>query len=114
MMDADEREIFHYLRKDREVFVSASAISRHAGGRHRFRREADWAKAALSRMAERGIVEADATGAYRLKPIPKRNPSDQAPRWVAPHIVEMLRKSGKNFDVLNAADLDEETYYNSL
>jgi hypothetical protein len=114
MMDADEREIFQYLRKDREVFVAAATISRQAGGKHRFRQDSDWAKAALLRMAERGIVEIDATGAYRLKPMPKRSVAEKATSWVSPQIAEILRKSGKKFDVLIPDDLDEETYYNSL
>ena len=114
MMDADEREIFYYLRKERELFVPASTISRHAGGKHRFRESSDWARAALLRMAERGILESDPTGAYRLLPMPKYNPSAQAPRWVSPQIAELLRKSGKRFDVVVTADMDEETYYDSL
>ena len=114
MMDADEREIFHYLRKDREVFVAAATISRQAGGKLKFRADPDWAKEALLRMAERGIVEMDATGACRLKPMPKRSSAEKATTWVSPQIADMLRKSGKKFDVLIPDNLDEETYYNSL
>jgi hypothetical protein len=114
MMDADEREIFFYLRKDRESFVSAGTITRHAGGKHKFRESSDWARAALLRMVERGILELDPTGAYRLRPMPKPDPSAQSPRWVSPQIAELLRKSGKRFDVVVTADMDEETYYDSL
>lgn len=114
MMDADEREIYYYLRQDREAFVSVGAISRHAGGKHKFRDSSDWAKAALLRMTERGIVEMDKTGAYRLRPIPKPDPSAKAPRWVSPQIAEMFRKSGKKFDLPAPGAMDEETYYNSL
>lgn len=113
-MDADEREIFYYLRQDREAFVSVGAISRHAGGKHKFRDSSDWAKAALLRMAERGIVELDKTGAYRLRPIPKPGPSVPSPRWVSPQIAELFRKSGKHFAHPDAADMDEEAYYNRL
>lgn len=114
MMDADEREIYYYLRQDREAFVSVGAISRHAGGKHKFRDSSDWAKAALLRMAERGIVELDKTGAYRLRPIPKSDSSVQSPRWVSPQIAELLRKSGKHFALPDVGDMDEETYYNRL
>ncbi len=114
MMDADEREIYYYLRQDREAFVSASTIARHAGGKHKFRDSSDWAKAALLRMAERGIVELDKTGAYRLRPISKPDPAVPSLRWVSPQIAELLRKSGKRYDLPAAGDLDEETYYNSL
>src|SRR6187431_3215925 len=114
MMDADEREIFYYLRTEREFFVPASTISRHAGGKHKFRVSSDWARAALLRMAERGILELDPTGAYRLRPKPKYDPSVQAPRWVSPQIAELLRKSGKRFDAVVSADMDDEAYYDSL
>jgi hypothetical protein len=114
MMDADEREIFYYLRKEREMFVPASAISRQAGGKHKFRESPDWAKPTLLRMVERGILETDPAGAYRLKPIPRANPADHNRRWVSPHLAEMLRKSGKRFDHLIAGDVDEEAYYDSL
>lgn len=114
MMDADEREIFYYLRKEREVFIPASAISRHAGGKHKFRDSPDWAKQALLRMAERGILEVDPVGAYRLKPIPAPVQNDNTRRWVSPQIAEMLRKSGKQFDGVIRGEVDEEAYYDSL
>lgn len=112
MMDADEREIFYYLRSERGSFVPIHAICRHAGGKHKYRELPDWAKPALMRMHERGIVEMDASGAYRLKPIPQ--PEDNTRRWVSPQIAAMLRKSGKNFAGVFAFDGDEEAYYDSL
>ena len=64
-------------------------------------------------MVQRGILEVNSAGDYRLKPIPKPDP-DQAKRWVSPQIAEMLRKSGKQFAGLIPPDMDEEDYYNSL
>lgn len=114
MMDADEREIFYYLRQERNAFVPASAVSRHAGGKHKFRESPDWAKPALQRMTERGILETDPTGGYRLKPRPKPDQTAHTARWVSPQIAEMLRKSGRHFDGLRQPELDEEAYYDSL
>lgn len=114
MMDADEREIFHYLRKEGDGFVPASAIGRHAGGKQRFREAPDWARQALLRMVERGILEVDPVGAYRLKPVPRASPTDNTRRWVSPQIAELLRKSGKNFDNAITSDVDDEAYYDSL
>lgn len=65
-------------------------------------------------MLERGILELTPTGAYRLRPMPKPDPAGQTPRWLSPQIAELLRKSGKRFDVVVTADMDEETYYDRL
>ena len=112
MMDADEKDIFRYLRSEGEQFVSINSISRHAGGKHKFREAPEWAKAAVLRMVERGILEVDAVGSYRLKP---RLANDSKTRhWVAPHIAALLRKSGKKFDGVLQHDGDTESFYDSL
>ena len=110
MMDADEKDIFRYLHTEPEQFIAANAISRHAGGKNKFRESPDWAKGALLRMVERGILETDAGGAYRLKPIPA---PDATRRWVSPQLAELLRNSGKKFNgVIHEGDT--ESYYDSL
>jgi hypothetical protein len=93
-------------------FIPASSICRHAGGKHRYRETSDWAKPALLRMVERGILEVDPSGAYRLRPIPRS--TDNTQRWISPQIAALLRKSGKRFDNLARHDLDDEAYYDSL
>ena len=112
MMDADEKEIFRYLRAEPACFMPAAFICRHAGGKRRHRESPDWAKPVLLRMLERGILEMDASGSYRLKPIP--NAEANTRRWVAPHLVELLRKNGKKFDNMIQFDGDTEAYYDSL
>ena len=112
MMDADEREIFFYLRSEHGNYVPGTAICRHAGGKHKFRETPDWARPALMRMVERGILETDSSGAYRLKPVPRETYS--ARRWVSPQVAELLRRSGKSFQNIIAGDDDDEAYYNSL
>jgi hypothetical protein len=62
-------------------------------------------------MLERGILELDAEGAYRLKPMPK---SETSKRWVAPHIVAILKKSGRRFDDVVKQEDEADAYYNSL
>jgi hypothetical protein len=111
MMDAEERDIFYYLRGEKDVFVSLSAICRHAAGRHLYQHSPDWARPVLARMEERGIVESDAGGAYRLRPRPEESFPTQ--RWVSPQIAAIFRKSGKSFQT-TAPFEDEEAYYNSL
>ncbi len=112
MMDAEEKEIFRYLRAEAGQFIPINLICRHAGGRQKFRDSPDWAKPALLRMLERGIVEVDSVGYYRLCPRPVSDSSTR--HWVAPHIVELLRKSGKKFDAVIHHDGDTEMYYDSL
>jgi hypothetical protein len=111
MMDAEERDIFFYLREQREQFVSAIAIGRHAGGKHKFREAPSWAKPALSRMVERGILEMDEASCYRLKPIPEPTTGKQ---WVSPQIANILKRSGKNFKGLVDSAGGDEAYYDKL
>ena len=110
-MDADEREVYLFLKGQPEQFVPESSISRHAGGKYRFRLSADWAKPVLLRMLERGILELDLTGAYRLKPMPK---TDVRKHWVSPQIAAILKKSGDKFDHFIKHEDDADAYYNSL
>lgn len=112
MMDADEKEIFRYLRGEPEQFIPANFICRHAGGKHRHRVSPDWAKPVLLRMLERGILEMDSSGSYRLTPIPTGDTNTR--RWVAPHLAALLRKSGRKFEGMIQFEGDLEAYYDSL
>ena len=111
-MDADEKEIFRYLKGQPGVFVTTTVICRHAGGKNRFQESHDWARPALMRMQERGILETDDTGAHRLKPVPKE--LGAAPQWVSPQIAEMLLRSGKKIPGAGRQGDDDESYYDSL
>jgi len=111
MMDADEREVYFFLKGQASQHVPINSICRHAAGKQRFRESADWAKPVLLRMLERGIVEMDETDGYRLKPMPQSNVRK---RWVAPQIADILKKGGGKFDqVINHED-EADAYYNSL
>jgi hypothetical protein len=113
MMDSDERDVYHHLKSRPEQFIPANSICRHAGGKHKFRQSPDWAKPALLRMVERGILEVDDTGGYRLKPRPQSDSTSK--RWVSPQIAAILKKSGRKFDeVIKANDDDDDAYYNGL
>jgi hypothetical protein len=110
-MDADERAIYYYLKSRRPKSAPARDISRHVGGRRRFHYAPDWANAVLLRMVERGILETDAAGSYRLKPMPRK--LTQGKRWASPHIAELLKASGKEYENLVTPD-DEDEYYDKL
>jgi hypothetical protein len=110
-MDADERAIYYYLKSRRPKVVPARDISRHVGSKRRFHYNPDWAKPVLLRMIERGIIEADVEGSYRLKPMPRQDA--QGKRWASPAIAEILKASGKGFDNLLTVE-DEDEYYDKL
>jgi hypothetical protein len=112
MMDADEKDVFRYLRGEGAQFISLNSISRHAGGKHKFRESPEWAKAAVLRMLERGILEVNDSGAYRLKPRPLNDSSTR--HWVSPQIAAVLRQRGNKFDDLLQIEGDTETYYDGL
>lgn len=112
MMDSEEREVYYYLKAELGKFVPANAISRHAGGKHKYREAPDWARPVLLRMQERGILEVDAVGAYRLKPRPSKEATTK--RWVSPQIAAILKRSGKQFDDVIRGDDEMDTYYDSL
>lgn len=111
-MDADEREIYYFLKQYKHEYISGREICRRAGGKRRFRGDPVWAIAPLQRMVERNILETDPAGHYRIKPPPDQS----APRkWVSPQIARILEESGKEFEgvwVISDDELDQ--YYEKL
>jgi hypothetical protein len=95
-MDADEQAICDYLKVWPRQFISAREICRRAAGKQRFREEPDWAIRVLLRMMEKGLVEGDAGGHYRLPKEKKHGPK----KWVSPQIKKILEESGKDFEDL--------------
>jgi hypothetical protein len=108
-MDTEEREIYHFLKTRGSEFVGAMEIARRATGRKKFHDNPDWAKPILMRMAERGILEDDASGRYRIKPLSRK---DKNKRWVAPDIAKILQESG--VEVEGAGDIAPDEYYEQL
>jgi hypothetical protein len=100
-MDADEREICNYLKGYPGQFIGVSEICRRAAGKRRYREEPNWAVQVLVRLLEKGMVEADSTGHYRLK----RKQKDKPQRWMSPHIKKILEESGKKFE--DVVEIDE-------
>ena len=104
-MDADERDICLYLKGWGGQFVASAEIARRAGGKRRYRSEPNWAAPVLSRLAEKGLIESDSTGHYRLIPRAKK---DKKKRWVSPHIQKILEKSGKKFEGVFEVEQEED------
>jgi len=108
-MDGDEREIYYFLKDRGEEFVNAKEIARRAGGKKKFFQDAEWAKPILMRMIERGVLESDAMGRYRVKPLGKKA---KEKRWVSPDIAKILKESGVEVEGTN--EIASDDYYEQL
>lgn len=113
MMDADERQIYYYLKSWRDEFIASREICRRAGGKKRFRIEPEWAKPVLTRMVERGVLESDAAGHYRIRPMDRRV-LRKGKRWVSPQIARILKESGKDFNEVLIDEAEMDRYYENL
>jgi predicted transcriptional regulator len=103
-MDAEERDVYDYLKSWREEAVSIREIARRAGGKHKFRETPDWALPVIARMVEKGLIACDHGGRYRIKAPPKNDENQQ--RWISPQLAKILKASGRNFS--ENIDLEED------
>jgi hypothetical protein len=104
-MDADEQAICDFLRSWPHQFIAVREICRRAGGKKRYRDDPYWARQAVLRLVEKGLLESDAAGHYRLVP-PKKK--DKPVKWVSPQIKQILKQSGKGFEeVIDLGDPDD-------
>jgi len=108
-MDSEEREIFYFLKTRGEEFVSVKEIARRASGKKKFYDNPEWAKPLLMRMQERGVLESNGVGQYRIKPVAKKG---KGKRWVAPDIAKILQESG--VQVEGASETGSDEYYEKL
>ena len=109
-MDTDEREIFQFLKGWGADFTNATEISRRAGGKQKFHKNPNWAKPILLRMEERGILQSDSQGRFRIKPLPRKSKHTQ---WVSPDIAKILQESGVAVEGEGGA-LAADEYYDEL
>ena len=106
-MDAEEREVYDYLKNYGEEWVNAKEICRRAGGKRRFYQDNDWAKPVLQRMKDRQILESDIQGRYRIKPVAKKG---RKGRWVSPDIKQILQEGGVQVDAEETESSSDEHY----
>jgi hypothetical protein len=109
-MDTDERDIFQFLKTWGAEFTNAKEVARRAASKKRFYDDPEWAKPILMRMAERGILESDVQGRYRIKPLPRKRDK----QWVAPDIAKILKESGVEVEAAGEGDIAEDEYYEQL
>ena len=106
----EEQDIIRYLQAAPKAFFSARDICRRAGGKKIFRGQPYWARPLLPRLVEKGIIETDAAGHFRIKQLQK----DERPvkrRWVSPQMAKLLKESGKDFggEITYDLEADPET-----
>jgi hypothetical protein len=109
-MDADERDIFNYLKTWGSEFVGVREICRRAGTKKRFHENPEWAKPILQLMTERSILERDILGRYRVKPKPKHG---RGGRWVSPDIEKLLKENGVEVES-NSTEINDDEHYEQL
>ncbi len=108
-MDSEEREIFDFLKTWGEEFVNAKEIARRAGGKKKFHENPEWAKPLLMRLQERGVLESNSLGQYRIKPVARKSKDK---RWVSPDIAKILQENGVKVEGTSETGPDE--YYEQL
>jgi hypothetical protein len=108
-MDTEEREIFHFLQTWGDQFVGLKEIARRASGKKKFYDNPDWPKPLLTRMQERGVLESNSLGQYRIKPVSKKSKDK---KWVSPDIAKILQENGVQVD--GVTETGSEEYYDGL
>jgi hypothetical protein len=125
-LSSDELAILEYLKSWNGKYVTMIEICRCASGRQKFRESPKWANGLMARLVDAGAVEVNERGHYRwidlanppkpgegfplaapskaasivgdnYFPATSDTPEPELARWVSPHIVAILKKSGKNF-----------------
>jgi hypothetical protein len=112
-MDASERDIFQFLKSWGEEFVNVKEIARRAGGKRKYHEDPEWAKPVVIRMAERGILESNITGHYRLKPLAKNK---KHAKWVSPAIAKILNDGGVKVQEIDdtQSEVGSDEHYEQL
>jgi hypothetical protein len=100
-LTADEICVLDYLKHWPNEFVSKIEIARRAETRTRFLFDPTWSDRALRSLIESGMVESNGLGQYSL---PGRGAATTVKcgartMFVAPHLAEILEKSGSRFNL---------------
>ena len=106
LVDIDEREIFLFLKTYGSTYVAAREICRKAGGRRKYDEDHEWAKPILTRMVERGILETNSEGQYRVKPMKKKKEG----KWVSPDIAKILKEGGLEVETAGPDTPSDDDY----
>jgi hypothetical protein len=85
LTNPEQIEIYNFLGRFPNQFVSVPEISKHVGNRKRFNEDRNWARPTLRRMEMEGWLESNSFAEYRIK----RRPEDTATFLKAMHVPGM-------------------------
>jgi hypothetical protein len=98
-MTGDEQTVIDYLQSWPFTFISWREVSRKADRKQRYLDNPSWALPILLGLANKEIVEKDAMGYFKLLPQDhKKARKGKLKRHVSPQILNILTRSGRNFD----------------
>jgi len=97
-LSTDEQCIYQYLELWPDQFVSGIEISRRADSKNRFFENPSWAAHVLGQLVALGTIETDGDGRYRLRGYSTVMVGGKS-KFIAPHLMEILAKSGQKFDL---------------
>src|SRR5262245_10870027 len=66
-MTAEEYDIYHYLNRTPEHYVSIYDIAKDLGSRRTFAANRDWASECLDRLEREGLVDKNESGEFRIR-----------------------------------------------
>jgi CheY-like chemotaxis protein len=89
-LSAEQREICGYLASQGEQWVPEAEITRHAAGKSRFGEDPQWAVRELPGLVERGWVETDSSGHYRVRIGERKDPPKDQGEEAVPSRTERL------------------------
>lgn len=105
-MDYDERSLRIFLKGYPGQFVSARVISRRLGGKRRYHDNPLWVLPILSKLVEKGHVETDAQGHFRIR---KPDPTDHRKRtYLSPQVKRILDRSSRDFSKVIVIEEDDD------
>lgn len=108
-LSSDENDVMAYLKSWKQQFVSMKEICRRAAGKRRAEEDPRWASRILPHMVEKGLIETDSLGHYRLREEETtKAAARKRKKWVSPQIEKILKASGKKFDALDETEPEKE------
>ena len=106
-MTWEEREIVTYLKGSPKTFYSAREIARRAAGKRIYLDKPHWAKPFLPKLVEKGILETDPAGHYRIRG--QGVVKARGRKWVSPSMARLLKQAEKDFsDIVTIEIVDDE------
>ena len=95
-----EECILKFLRACPEAFASEMQIAWQAAGEGTFIKDPKWVQQTMPQLLKLRLVESDGNGRYRA--IDHRSSTGGGRKFIAPHLREILEKSGRNMSAFSS------------